>query len=382
LIEARPWWTRRRVLRVGARLLAVGAATALGPVTSVPAAEDEAKAGGAGARDADSDQRTVTLLREVVQRRALQSTEPWLMAHVVLALGADAKDGKRSLVDAMVADSLELVTIDGKTYPRFSLEVERHPFHFLQILQAVDVPYDHRFVTPRGSFTRREIVHGSEAVFDPKSHLDEYSWTISVLAHEFPPDRDRFENARGQEVVVSSLVAEHLRDTETAYAATFASMNEGKPFGRGLIHTKACNGAHLIYGLIDALRYGYRRDDLPAKFDRLARATIFRLQLEQKLVDATLRGNDPMVRLNADAVKLSFLGHVLEDLGYARSCGVLTFDPAQLAAIAVARRQLGGVVERLTSEHDLDLLRANVPNAYILVLGDACHALRGMGYWT
>ena len=386
----RRWWTRRDVLRAGRGWLAAGAAGAAAVALERLAEAAPGATGRAGDAApapsptgvAGSDKRTVTLLRELIQQRAVSSTEPWLMAHVILALGPDVKDGKRSILDAMVADSLEVTTVGDKTYPQFVLKIERHPFHFLQILQVAEVPYDRRFATPVGTFTRREIVQGSEAAFDPTRHLDEASWTISVLTHEFPPDRDRFRTARGQDVVVSSLVEEHLRDTEAAYAATFASMNEGKPYGRGVIHTKACNGAHLIYGLIDALRYSYRGDDLKARFDRLIRATIFRLQLEQKLVDATLRGDDPMIRLNADAVKLSFLGHVLEDIGYAISCGVLKLDASQLEATALARRQLGQVVDRITSEHDLDLLRANVPNAYGLVLGDACHALRGMLYWT
>ena len=275
------------------------------------------------------------------------------------------------------------MTIGGKSYPRFAPQIERHPFHFLQILQSAGVPYDRRFTTPRGMYTRREIVSGSEAAFEPDlPGADEASWTICVLAHEFPPSKDRFRTARGADVAVSDLVEHHLRDTETAYAPIFASMDEGKGYGRGPIHAKACNGAHLFYGLIDALRYGYRGRSLPERFDRLLRATIFRLQLEQKLVDATLRSPDPMTRLNADAIKLSFLGHLIEDLGYGMSCGVVKLDPGQQEAVARARVQLGSVVERIGGEHDLDRLRAEVPNAYSVLLGDACHALRGVRFWT
>jgi len=381
------------VLRSGAVVAVAGGAAAI--ATGLAARADEHPASGAGSAGAPApmgspsaasqstgDRHTEALLRELLQQRAVASDEPWVMAHVVLAFGADVKNGGRPIVDALVADGLELQTIAGKTYPHFGLAVERHPFHFLQILQLVDVPYDQRFDTPRGAYTRKEIVQGSEAVFDPTQHVDEASWTISVLTHEFPPDRDRFKTARGQDVVVSALVEDHLRDTESAYAAIFASMNEGKPYGRGVVHTKACNGLHLVYGLIDALRNGYRGNDLRSRFGELLRATIFRLPLEQKLVDATLRGDDPLVRLNADAVKLSFLGHALEDLGYGVRFDVFKLDAAQDAAVALARRQLGQVVERLTTEHDLDMLRAKVPNAYGLVLGDACHALRGIRYWT
>ncbi|MFM8410044.1 MAG: hypothetical protein ACKOCT_07180 [Alphaproteobacteria bacterium] len=384
-------WTRREGLRSGVTVLAGGAWAGVAGLPSRAFADGPAApAGTTGASSSTraADERTAAMLRELIDRRALAADPgvpnlPWLWAHVILALGPDVKRNGKPIIEPMVADALELVTIEGKPYPRFAPQVERHPFHFLQILQAVGIPYERRFVTPRGTYSRREIVSGSEAVFEPgRPDADEASWTICVLAHEFPPSKDRFRTARGAEVAVSDLVENHLRDTEEAYAPIFASMDEGKGYGRGPIHSKACNGAHLVYGLIDALRYGYRGHSLPERFDRLLRATIFRLQLEQKLVDATLRSPDPMTRLNADAIKLSFLGHLIEDIGYGVSCGVVKLDDKQQEAVARARLQLGAVVERIGGEHDLDRLRAEVPNAYSVLLGDACHALRGVRFWT
>ena len=383
-------WSRRTLLRRGVAAVAAGAmarhaggflARAAEPRPDPAMTPGVPRGKGPLAGDA-ADARTADLLRELITRRAVDSTEPWLEAHVILALGANAQHFGRPMIDDMVSSSVVLTTISGRTYPHFDLQLERHPFHFLQIMQLTDVPGDRAFTTPRGRFTRRELVAGSEAVFDPTTHSDEYSWTISVLTHEFPPDRDRFTTARGARVVVADLVEDHLKDTELAYAATFASMDENKPYGRGLIHTKACNGAHLIYGLVDAVRYGYTGHDLRKRFARLVEATLFRIGLEQRLVEATLKGPDPMVRLNADAVKLNFLGHVVEDMGYAIHVGALSPTESQLKVLATARRQLGAVVERIVSEHDLDVLRVNVPNAYSLVLGDSCHAMRGMSYWT
>ena len=384
----RAGWTRREVLWAGGALLAgtavrspiealADATTPASPAPATPTTSTRA-----------TDERTATLLRELIDRRALSGDPgvpnlPWLWAHVILALGADVKRDGKPIVEPMVADALELVPVDGRSFPRFAPQVERHPFHFLQILQVSGVPYDRRFATPRGAYTRKEILAGSEAVFEPARPADdEASWTISVLAHEIPPAKDRFRTARGAEVSVADLVERHLRDTEAAYAPIFASMDQGRGYGRGPIHAKACNGAHLFYGLVDALRCGYRGQSLPERFDRLLRATIFRLQLEQRLVDATLRRDDPMTRLNADAIKLSFLGHLVEDLGYGVSCGVVKLDARQQAEVARAREQLGEVVERIGGEHDLDRLRAEVPNAYSVLLGDACHALRGVRFWT
>jgi len=335
-------------------------------------------AGGQGFSSAEA----IELLRELILQRALASQDPWVQAHVVLALGADVESGGKPVVDELVAQSLRLEAVGIKRYPHFPLDVERHPFHFLQILQATDVPYDRTFVTPLGRFTRREIVSGSEAVFDPEAIQDELSWVVCVLCHELPQDRDTFTTARGVEVSVKAIVERHLKETEAAYAETFASMAGAKPYARGSIQKTACNGTHMLYGLIDALRYGYTAGDLRRRTERLMGALFFRMRAEPALIDASLRAGHPLIRLNADAAKLTFLGHAVEDLGYAAQHGVLRLDDRQLQAVTEARRQLAAIVARLTSEHDLDELQREVPQAYKIFLGDACHAYRGLRFWS
>jgi hypothetical protein len=329
-----------------------------------------------------SSAETIALLRELIQQRALASTDPWVQAHVVLALGADVKSNGKYVLDDMVARSLHTEAVDMRQYPYFPTDVERHPFHFLQIMQLTDVPYDRAFTTPAGRFTRREILAGSEALYDPAKITDEMSWAVSVLTHEFPQDKDTFKTARGLQVHVVEVVQKHLADTETAYAEIFAAMAGATPYGRGVIHRQACNGTHMVYGLIDALRNGYTAGELRDHTWRLTRAVIFRMRAEPQLIDASLRGNEPMVRLNADAAKLTFLGHAIEDLGYAVQNGVFQLDAAQLQVVTQAREQLAAIVSRLTGEHDLDRLQAEVPEAYKIVLGDACHAYRGLRYWS
>lgn len=329
-----------------------------------------------------SSAETIELLRELILQRALASKDPWVQAHVVLALGSDVKSEGKSVLDDMVAQTLRTEAVELKQYPYFPTDVERHPFHFLQIMQATDVPYDRAFVTPVGRFTRKEILSGSEALFDPKQISDELSWVVSVLTHEFPQDKDRFETARGLEIQVKDIVQRHLAETDAAYAETFDAMAGSKPYGRGAIQRQACNGTHMLYGLVDALRYGYTVGELRTHTERLVRALLFRMRAEPQLIDASLRGGHPMVRLNADAAKLTFLGHAVEDLGYAVQNGVFQLDAAQLAVVTQAREQLGVIVARLTGEHDLDALQAQVPQAYKIILGDACHAYRGLRFWS
>lgn len=369
--------TRRALLRAGA-----AAGVALGVRSALPWPPPSWAGTPPSGAAAASSAETVALLRELILQRALASHDPWVQAHVVLALGAEVESDGKSVLDEMVAQSLRTEAVELKQYPYFPTDVERHPFHFLQIMQATDVPYERTFVTPLGRFTRREILAGSEALLDPSAVVDELSWLVSVLTHEFPQDRDSFKTARGLEVRVTKLLERHLSETEAAWADTFAAMAGAKGYTKGAVHRTACNGTHMIYGLIDALRYGYTVADVRARTDRLVGALLFRMRAEPALIDASLRAGHPLIRLNADAAKLTFLGHAVEDLGYGAQHGVLHLTPPQVQVVDEARAQLAGIVSRITSEHDLDALQAQVPQAYKILLGDACHAYRGLRFWS
>jgi len=368
---------RREVLRLGGAALSIAA---LGRVSGSFAGR--ADAAQAAPEPTPADDQTAAALRELIVRRAIPSTNPWVLMHVVLAFGRDVKQGSTPLLDDVIAGNVKQSTIDGVRYDYFERKVEAHPNHFLQILQATEVPYDRVFQSPIGKLTRRDLVAGATGLFDPQANDDEQSWTISAFTADFPPDHSRFTTARKVQVDVADLVEAHCRDTEAAYADTFAAMQGTKPYRRGVLQTKACNGTHLVYGLIDALRAGYRGHDLRPRVEKIIDATLFRVAAEPALIDASLaQRTDPLVRLNADAAKFTFLGHVLEDLGYAVRRGVLTLDAKQRATIDKGREMLSGIVERLTGEYDLDGLSVAVPEAYKLILGDSCHALRGWRFW-
>ncbi len=328
------------------------------------------------------DQETAGLLREFILQRASRSTDAWMEMHVVLALGADFARGGQNLLDELVGKILAVETIDMRQYPYFPLEIERHPFHMLQIMQATGVPYDRAFVTPKGRYTRRELVDGGTTLLIPAEIHDELSWTVSVLCSEFPPAKDRFTTARGEEVVVQDLVRRHLEETEASYADVFAVMKGEKLYGKGPLHKTACNGTHLLYGLVEALRYGYRADDLEARVERLIEATLFRARLEPVLIERAMPGDDPMTRLNREASSFTLIGHLVELFGYIHHHGVVQMSEGAQRAIEGLRTRLATLTETLTTDYDLDKLQEDVPQAYKLILGDACHAYRGIRFWT
>ncbi len=145
-------------------------------------------------------------LREFILQRAAPSTDPWIEMHVVLALGADFERDGKNLLDELVSRTLAVESIGIRRYPYFPLDIERHPFHMLQIMQSTGVAADRSFETPHGRFSRRDLVDGGTALLVPSEIDDELSWVVGVLCNEFPPQRDRFRTARGLEVVVGDLV--------------------------------------------------------------------------------------------------------------------------------------------------------------------------------
>lgn len=356
-------WTRRRFLRwtasAAAALLGVGRPR---PALAAPASTLHA---------------TAEALRALVTTRALASDDPWVLMHAVLALGPETRVASGPILELVFERHCAEVERGGKTYRAFPLDVEAHPNHFLEILDAVGVPATRVFPSKAGPVTTADLLEGAKALFTPTIAGAELSWTLSVFTAAMPPDDDRFVNADGQTFTVAALVETAAQAAEVGFADTVAAMRGTKPYGRSPLQTYACNGTHALYGLYDALRHGYVGKDLRTRVRALTAASYFRLGAEVQLIDQALAGAER--QLNADAAKLQFLGHSVENLRYAEQHALYVPSAAEREQLALARRRLADVVERITTVHNLDALANAVPRAYRILLGDACHALHGLG---
>ena len=354
--------TRRRFLALG------GFAAAL-------ALARRRTAFGAGAASS-----TVDELRAIVEGRALASDDPWVLMHVVLALGPDARVPAGPILDLVAAQFVTATERGGRKYVGFPLNVEAHPNHFLEIMEAVRVPATRKFATKAGDVTTADLLEGAKALFAPTIQGPELSWTLSVFTAAMAPGSDRFTNADGQTFTVAALVETAAQAAEFGYADTIAAMRGTKPYGRSTLQTYACNGTHALYGLYDALRHGYEAKSLRDRVRLMTQASYFRLGAEVALIDQALPAPDQ--QLNADAAKLQFLGHSIENLQYAEREGIYAPSATERAELATAERQLAELVHRLVTVHNLDVLANGVPRAYRILLGDACHALHGVGGGT
>jgi len=281
-------WTRRRFLELSAATAAALAFRRRAGAAPPPA----------------TDAKTIDALRGLVTQRALTTDDPWVAMHVVLALGADARNVSGPLLDQVTTRFLTTVTKGGRAYPSFPLNVEAHPNHFLEIFDAVDVPPTRRFPSKDGDVTTADLLTGAKALFAPTIAGPELSWTLSVFTAALPANADRFSNADGQTFTVAALVETAAQAAEFGYVDTVAAMHGTKPYGRSTLQTYACNGTHVLYGLYDAFRNGYEGKNLRQRVRDLTAASYFRLGAEVALIDQALGAPDQ--QLNADAAKLQF----------------------------------------------------------------------------
>ncbi len=378
-------WSRRRFLETAACVvagLAVGAGTARAKAaasakTAAPGTPKSAPTGGAPADDRAVLAAIRTDLLKLVTTRALTVDDPWVLMHAVLALGRDAKFGNELILDHVARMYLELVSSGGKQWPAFPRNKEAHPNHFLEIMYATGVPPERAFPSRMGPVTRADLTRSAKALFSPATEGDELSWTLTVFTADMRPDADHFTNAVGRSFAVSAVVEAAAQAAETGYADTVAAMRGTKKYDRSAVQGYACNGTHIIYGVLDALRNGYRANRLPERATLLMQAALYRLDAEVDLIDRVI-GAAPGSQLNADAAKLQFLGHSIENLGFARRHDLYTPTAAELVAVQRAEERLAAISHRLVATYDLDELAHQVPRAYGLILGDACHALHAV----
>lgn len=339
------------------------------------AQRDATAARGDLARSAALVAASADLLR-LVTGRALAVDDPWVLMHAVLPLGRDTRHGDEPVLDYVARTWIEPVARGGKQWAAFPLKIEAHPNHFLEIMYATAVPAERAFATRMGAATRADLTAAAKALFSPAIQGDELSWTVSVFTADMQPESDRFENADGRPFSVGAVVEAATQAGEAGYADTIAAMRDTKPYGRSIVQEYACNGTHVVYAVLDALRNGYRANRLPERGRLLMQAALFRLGPEVALIDQVIgQGGAPGAQLNADAAKLQFLGHSIENFRFARRHGLYTPTAAEQKAVDDAEQNLAAIAHRLVTTYDLDGLARQVPRAYSLILGDACHAL-------
>jgi hypothetical protein len=353
-----PPLTRRRFLHVA---FAVG----LAPV---------ARAAVAVGPEADPD------VRGFIERYAVTPEDPWALVHAIRGLGRRCQLPDESAAGYVLRTCVRVREVNARRYLYIPANIEVHSNMFLKTFLEAGVPLSERFACDGRVVQLRDLGEGAKALFrfDPATvDRDDLAWSLIAFAELGTPVWD---NAYGERIDLGEVARFGWQVLDEASAGLKAAMVARRPLPQKLpLHRLTCGGTHLCYSLLVAAKHGY----LPAagreEPQELVRMLVYRLEADPALIERYYGelAAAPGVELFRAGAKLKVLGHLLECLGYAQVQGLWqpgATERTQLVQAAHEVRNLLAYVMTL----DLAAIRRRHAQMVQQVIGDTCHAFRGL----
>jgi hypothetical protein len=301
-----------------------------------------------------------------------------------------ANDG-RMAVDVLVSDFVEKTVDEGAARWGFPPEkagtpIEPHRNHQLMTLLRAGVALDRTFSSRNGRLTLRDLVESARRrlAFAPgDAFYRTEAWTLDALAAITPESTPRFAAAGGKELDLSVILdgavgylSEQHRFLDDARRRGEPKVEKRKQF----IWGHPCGGFHLFQASFSWMdQEGFRKrhaSSLALQIDVL----LFRLEAETQVYDDALR-RAPDYALQLETQRLKFYGHFLETVGRLQKLKAWGKTPARRAAVGRARDQLASAVRGLRTLRAMERmpeLRTTLPQVYLDLIGDSCHAVTGL----
>lgn len=189
-----------------------------------------------------------------------------------------------------------------------------------------------------------------------------------------------WRNAYGERIDLKTVAAFGLRALQQATDGLIPFFQAGGPLPQKMpIHGFTCGGTHLCYSLLVAARHGFIEAASWPLLRQQLDLLIYRLQADPQLLDRYYQnlGHVADAEVFRAGAKLKLLGHALECLGYAQSHQLFQLDQKARAHIEEARQEVLGLCAYVTGL-DLEAVRRRSPQLYQQIIGDTCHAFRGL----
>ena len=322
-------------------------------------------------------------LEGFVIKGASDPKNPWALAHGILAFGPDLKttDG-RLAVDVMVEDFAFWTgqgknrTIDFPSRTKDDYPVEPHNNLITNALVQAGVPQTKSFKLKSGKkVTLAQLIDRvrDEAV-TPKTPKEwhDFAWTYGALLHA---------GAQPKNGPLKTLCINALDYVEAQQAFLTELMRKGQPDKvvkkKQLIYAHTCGGTHMIQSAL----YGVPNIKDPVFLKKAVtqiETLLFRWKAERKIY-RDMRRKHPMYSLLLMAQELKFYGHLLETLSMAQRIGIYPQNDTSRAAVSPIIRDVISTIDGLAVNYiDLESVRAAKKQVYYDLIGDGCHAIRGL----
>lgn len=307
----------------------------------------------------------------------------WAMAHGLVGFGPDlrAHDG-RFVADVLVTDYGQIESRGGRNVVGFPEKapdespVEPHRNLVVKAMLEGGVPLSRQFTLKDGTkVTMKQVLAGAEAeATAPKDERGwhNFAWTLSaVLAGNGKPAKDP----------LPLLALQTISYVESQQGFLTDLMEKRQPEKvqkkKQLIYSHTCGGLHLVQAAVRAMST-LKDEKQIARAKTQLDTVIFRWEAERTIYRETRR-RYPQYALILRTQELKFYGHVIETLALAKHWGLLKADKATKARVAPILRDLLDTIDSLAGDYnDLEKVRRGREQTYLDLIGDGCHAIRGL----
>jgi hypothetical protein len=330
------------------------------------------------------------VLTAEVKAGAAEAKNPWAMAHGLLAFGPDMKasDG-RLAIDVIVTDFVRAEQRHGRTVHRFPLKssdgtpVEPHPDLMAKSIVSVGVPLARKFKLKGGkTITLKQLVDDAAWAFTmPTTDADwhQFAWSLDLFLAVYGPT-GTVETHAGP-VQVSLLIQQGLQKLENEQGFLLAPMRAGRPDlvqkRKQDIYGHTCGGLHFVQGAVHGAALS-QEPGLMFRAGKQLELVDFRWDAERRIYREMIR-TQPKYRFLLLVQELKFHGHVLETMALAHQWGALKADDATRTQARKVAADLVDTVAELAPMYRAQVgLKESAPQTYYDLIGDGCHAIRGL----
>lgn len=357
-----------------------------------PASASAAAAAGPPAHEATRAEAAQALhrLEEWVKAGATDATNPWAMAHGLVAFGKSLKASNgRPVIDVIVTDFVEKKKLGGKELYFFPPEspaqtpVEPHKDLLVKSMLEAGVPLTQRFPIKGGrTVTLDRLLADAELRFaipaDPAGYQD-YAWSVSAFI--LGRTRERRIRTSKETIPLEAIEERTMAELEEEQRFLEAPMSAGRPElvekRKQGIFAHTCGGLHLVQAALLGASDSKNAELLKRARHQLD-IVIFRWQAERRIYKDAIR-QQPQYRWLLLVQELKFYGHVLETLALAKGWGVLDRDDALARQARSIAGDLADTVAALEPAYaGQKELRERTAQTYYDLIGDGCHAIRGL----
>ncbi len=344
---------------------------------------------------------TLQTLGKIVETWAGDPENPWAIAHGLLARGPSFRlvDDREALPHLFTAyaEPRPVASSTGGThtlvgFPKTlgAVRVEPHTDLLLKNLGEIGVAPDATFPSRAGTVSVADLYRYTllKTYLVPATNKSSYDgtndmpWGVQALAQWAPPGDLHWIATDGTPMDLDFLASFTVKVLTQESRFLFDAMQKRQSFERKgqALFSYACGGAHLLQGASYAVARGHGTPLDRKAVEAQVPLMFYRLPIELGIYDAALK-QSPKHKIRLLVQRMKFLGHFLESMGKMEAMGLYVPDEKQTQLLEGAAQNLVLTVEALQKAgtfDNMETLRAKDEQLFLDVVGDSCHAVRGL----